>query len=248
MTRLRALLFNAAFLVWTVGLGIVGIGVRTAYRNRALDLARLWVVGTIALLRVVGGIPILVSGRDRLGDGAGLLVAAEHRAAIDSLVWLALVRRPSYVMKQELRRLPLVGPLLEPAGMIPIDRRGGATALRAMLRGGREALASGRTLIIFPEGTRASRTGEVPLQAGIAALTARGMVPVLPAATDSGEAWGSGFLLRVRGRPGVARPIRILIGERLGEQARSDPRLAIALAWRHADEAILREEGSWTRL
>ena len=248
MTSLRAALFNLSFVGWTIVLGVVGLWVRSVSPDRALDLARLWVTGTVRLLQVVGGIRILVGGRERLGDGTGRLVASEHRAGLDSLVWLALVPRPSYVMKQELRRLPLVGPLLEPAGMIAIDRRGGAKALRAMLKAGRDALDRGRTLVIFPEGTRAARTGDVKLQGGITALAGRGTHPVLPVATNSGEVWGPGFLLRMTGGRAPGDPIRIMVGEPVETLPGLDPREAIAAAWREADERIRRGDGSWTTL
>ena len=247
MTALRAVLFNACFVGWTIVLGVAGFFVRGFAPSRALDLARLWVVGTIRLLRTVGGIPVLVAGRERLGDGAGRLVASEHRAGLDSLVWLAIVPRPSYVMKRELRRLPLVGPLLEPAGMIAIDRQGGARALRLMVRAGRDALDQGRTLVIFPEGTRAARTGDVPLAGGITALAGRGTHPILPVATNSGEVWGPGFLLRTAGgRRGDT--IRIMIGGAVDTPRGADPREAIAAAWRRADEQIRDGDGDWTRL
>ncbi len=247
MRRFRACAFNAAFLAWTIVLGIVGLAVRAVARHRALDLARLWVRGTVRLLDRVGGVSILVSGREHLGQ-SGALVAAEHRAAIDSLVWLALVRRPSYVMKQELRRIPLVGALLEPAGMIPIDRAGGAPALRAMLRAGRAAMASGRTLVIFPEGTRVACTGDAALQGGIVALSGHGAIPVVPVSTDSGRAWGTGFLLRTdkaAGRGPVA--IRIAIGPPIGRGIR-DPRPSIEAAWRAGDDRIASGAGLWTSL
>ena len=248
MTALRATLFNLAFVGWTIVLGVVGLPVRALAPGRALALARLWVTGTIRLLRVIGGIRILVGGRERLGDGAGHLVAAEHRAGLDSLVWLALVPRPSYVMKQELRSLPLVGPLLEPAGMIAIDRQGGAKALRGMLKAGRDALERGRTLVIFPEGTRAARTGDVKLQGGITALAGRGAHPVLPVATNSGEVWGPGFLLRMTGARPAGGTIRILIGAPIETPDGADPREAIAAAWHAADAAIRSGAGAWSVL
>ena len=248
MFALRAALFNLSFVGWTIVLGIVGLAIRTFAADRALMLARLWVVGTIRLLRLVGGIRIVIGARDRLGDGAGLLVAAEHRAGLDSLVWLAMVPRPSYVMKQELRTLPLVGPLLEPAGMIAIDRQGGARSLRRMLKAGRDALGQGRTLVIFPEGTRAPHTGAVRLQGGITALAGRGAHPILPVATNSGEIWGPGFLLRVFGDRPRGRTIRILVGPPIDTADGEDPREAIAAAWHEADAAIRDGTGAWTLL
>ena len=59
-----------------------------------------------------------------LPTGAAL-IAAHHESAFDTLVWMTLVPRPAYVMKQELLRIPLFGALTRRAGMIAVDRDGG---------------------------------------------------------------------------------------------------------------------------
>lgn len=198
MRALRALAFNAVFILLTLVLGLAGIAVRVATPTRAFSLARLWIRITVAALRVIGGIRIVVTGAEYLPTGASV-IASQHQAGIDTLLWFTLVPRPSYVMKQELRRIPLVGPLLEPAGMIPVDRSAGAAALRDMLRRADAALAEGRQIVIFPEGTRLPPGTRGRLQPGIVALAGRG-APTFAVATDSGHAWGRGMLLRIRGR------------------------------------------------
>ena len=133
MRFLRALLFNTFFLLLTLALGLAGIVVRLLARPRAFGLARIWIRITVAALRVLGGIRVVATGLEHIPAGAAV-IASEHQAGIDTLLWFTLVPHPSYVMKQELRRIPLVGKLLEPAGMIPVDRSGGAGALRDLLR------------------------------------------------------------------------------------------------------------------
>ena len=198
MRALRALAFNLFFILLTLALGLAGLAVRLAAPARAFSLARTWIRLTVAGLRVIGGIRIVISGRENLPAGAAV-IASQHQAGIDTLLWFTLVPRPSYIMKQELRRLPLVGPLLEPAGMIPVDRRAGAAALRDMIRRADVALAQGQQIVIFPQGTRLLPGARGRLQPGIVALAARG-APTLPVTTDSGHAWGRGLLLRIRGR------------------------------------------------
>ena len=198
MRTVRALAFNFFFVLLTLVLGLAGLAVRVAAPSRAFWLARTWIRITVAGLRVIGGIRIVVTGAENLPTGAAV-IASQHQAGIDTLLWFTLVARPSYIMKQELQRLPLVGPLLAPAGMIPVDRSAGATALRQMLRRADAALAERRQIVIFPEGTRLQPGTRGRLQPGIAALAGRG-APTIPVATDSGHAWGRGMLLRLRGR------------------------------------------------
>lgn len=238
MRSIRALAFNTLFVGLTVALGLCGIPVRLWAPARAFDLARLWIRLTLGLLRHVGGIRIVVEGRENLPIGAAV-IASQHQAGIDTLVWFTLVPRPSYVMKKELRRIPLVGPLLEPAGMIAVDRQAGAAAMRTLLRDADAALAAGRQVVIFPEGSRVAPGTRVKLQPGIAALVGRG-APVIPVATDSGHAWGRGELLRVRGRRRDV--IRIVVGPPLPaarEGSRAAALAAITEAW---DAASARPE------
>jgi 1-acyl-sn-glycerol-3-phosphate acyltransferase len=117
-------------------------------------------------------------------------VAAQHQSAFDTMVFLTLMPRAAYVVKQELADIPLFGPLVKLAGMIPIDRAAGAAAIRALLRGTDHAMADGRQLVIFPEGTRSTYGQPGELQAGIAAMASRTGLPVVPVVTDSGRLWG----------------------------------------------------------
>ena len=109
------------------------------------------------------------------------MIASRHQSAFDTFVWLTLVPRCSYVLKRELLRIPLLGPLIPLAGMIAVDRSGGAGALRGLMRDGDRAVREGRQIVIFPEGTRAEPGAILPLQPGIAALAARTRLPVIPA-------------------------------------------------------------------
>jgi len=81
-------------------------------------------------------------------------------------------------------------------GVIAVERSAGAKALRALVDEGRQALESGRPVIIYPEGTRV-RVGETPeLRSGFAALYRALGLPVVPVAVDSGRLWGRGFVHR----------------------------------------------------
>jgi 1-acyl-sn-glycerol-3-phosphate acyltransferase len=203
---LRSLAFNLYFVGLTALLGVGGFAIRWFAPHRALDYAQFWARLVLAGLRRICGIyPVLV-GAEHLPAAGPALIASQHQSAYDTLVWLTLLPRPTYVMKQELRYIPLFGPLTPIAGMILIDRKAGAQALRALIAATRKAVAEGRQIIIFPEGTR-TRPGErVELQPGVAAMAAAARLPVIPVATDSGWRWGKRSFLK---RPG---PVHLVIG------------------------------------
>ena len=189
VTIVRATLFNLYFLVLTIVMGIAAFWVRLFARRHALAYAQAWAGLTLAGLRHICGIRVLVTGTENLPATGPILIASQHQSAFDTLVWMNLVPRPAYVMKRELTRIPLVGPMLLLAGMIPLERQGGAKALRELMRATDAARDDARQIVIFPEGTRVLAGDAVPLQPGVAALAAHAGLPVLPVATDSGRCW-----------------------------------------------------------
>ena len=155
-----------------------------------LDVARLW--ARIMVWARAGDLrhPRCEVIRRTCRTGAAL-IASHHQSAFDTLVWLTLVPRCCYVMKQELLRIPLFGPLLPLGGMIAVDREGGAKALRGLMREGARAVHEQRQIVIFPEGTRAEPGAVLPLQPGVAALAALTRLPVIPVVTRFGSVLGA---------------------------------------------------------
>jgi 1-acyl-sn-glycerol-3-phosphate acyltransferase len=235
MITLRALAFNLYFFGLTAVLGVVGLFVRAFARRRIFDFARFWARLVIAGARHICGIRVSVSGLEHLPAHGPALLASEHQSAFDTLIWMTLLARPSYVVKHELTRIPLFGPLLAPAGMIPVDREAGAAALRGLLGQARQARQEGRQIIIFPQGTRVEPGQRVRLQPGIAAIAAHLDLPVTPVATDSGAHWGRRAFLKF---PGT---IHIAIGPPIeGSTRRGELLAAIEAFWREAEAACYR--------
>ncbi len=204
MIVLRSALFN----LWFYGLTFflcLWHGVVSRSEAAVDAAARRWTVLVLGGLRRLCGIDWQVEGMESLPAGAALL-APMHQSAFDTLVWVDLLPGCVYVLKQELTRIPIFGTLLLRRGMIAVDRRGGAGALRALLRDAEAAVGKGRKLIIFPEGTRVAPGASVPLQPGVAAIAQRTGLPVIPVVTDSGLYWGRRAFLK---RPGRIR-IRVL--------------------------------------
>jgi 1-acyl-sn-glycerol-3-phosphate acyltransferase len=186
MIILRSTLFNLFFFGMTFVLTLVGTVARFLAPHRVLGIAVAWARVLLWGARVICGIRWQVVGE--LPTGAAL-IAPHHESAFDTLVWMTLVPRPAYVMKQELLRIPLFGALTRAAGMIAVDRGGGARTMRSLMRGAARAAAERRQIIIFPEGTRAEPGTVLPLQPGIAALAASTGLSVIPVLTDSGRCW-----------------------------------------------------------
>lgn len=189
MQRLRSFAFNA--VLWSSGavLSIWCMLIGRYFRDGILRNAQLWARISLWALRVFCGITVEARGLDRLRPG-GCVIAAQHQSALDILLWLTLLPRPAFVFKKELTRIPIFGALLEPSGMIRVDRGGGRKALRDMVAGAHAAVADGRQVVIFPEGTRVAPGMKGQLRHGIAALAQGLQAPLIPATTDTGVRWG----------------------------------------------------------
>jgi 1-acyl-sn-glycerol-3-phosphate acyltransferase len=192
-----AVLFYAVLYGSVLGLGLIGF----LFQRRqpfVRRVARLWARANLAALRWFCGVQLRVTGLENLPPG-GVIIAAQHQAELDILIWLVVLPNPVFVLKQELLQLPIMGALLRPAGMIPVDRAGGAPALRGMVTAANAAVARGAQVVIFPEGTRVIPGERATLHPGVAALART--AKVIPAATNSGLVWGRHSF---RKKPGIA--------------------------------------------
>jgi 1-acyl-sn-glycerol-3-phosphate acyltransferase len=206
MITLRSALFNLIFFLVTFVLTMAATVVRWVAPQHVLGMAMLWARVMVACAHSICGIRVEVTGLERIPGGAAL-IASRHQSAFDTFVWMTLLPRCCYVLKQELLRIPLFGKLIIGSRMIAIDRTAGSAALRALLREGDRAVREARQIVIFPEGTRSEPGSVRELQTGVAALAVRTKLPIIPVATDSGQCWGRRAFHK---RPGV---IRIVVGE-----------------------------------
>ncbi|MEO8716313.1 MAG: lysophospholipid acyltransferase family protein [Acetobacteraceae bacterium] len=190
MILLRSALFNLYFFAVTALFSFASIGFRLFAPHRILIIPMLWARGVLAGLSAICAIRVEVLGAEHLPRQGAALIASRHQSAFDTVVWLTLLPRCCYVVKQELARIPLFGGMMRPAGMIVVDRAAGAGAMRHLMREAERAVREQRQIVIFPEGTRADTEAMGALQPGIAAMAARTGLPIIPVITNSGRHWG----------------------------------------------------------
>ena len=191
MALIRSLLFAAIFYPATLLWVLAGMVASLFGRGPTLAVVLSWVELGHLLARRVLGIRIRVEGRIPPGPH---LIAVKHESMLETIEMVRLSNLPVIVIKRELADLPLFGFMTRRYGVIPVDRSAGAKALRNLVGEGQQAIASGRPVLIYPEGTRV-RVGEAPpLKSGFAALYRALGLPVVPVAVDSGRLWGRGLV------------------------------------------------------
>jgi len=179
-------------------LGVVCLPLLIGPRRSAMAPIRLWARVCLFGLRWIVGLKVEVRGRALAPQGAAL-VAAKHQAMLDVLVALALFPDPCIVLKQELMWIPIFGWFAAKVEMIPIDRSSGAKAVRRLTAAAARALAEGRQMFIFPEGTRREPGAPPAYKPGIAALYREMNLACTPMATNSGGVWPASGLAKYPG-------------------------------------------------
>ncbi|MEG3088868.1 lysophospholipid acyltransferase family protein [Sphingomonas sp. PB4P5] len=117
------------------------------------------------------------------------LYVGKHQAMFETFEMVALLDAPVVVLKKELASIPVWGWAAQRYGMIVVDREGSSAALRAMMRAGQAAAATGRSVVIFPEGTRVAPGEQPELKPGFVGLYRALKLPLVPVAIDSGTVW-----------------------------------------------------------
>jgi 1-acyl-sn-glycerol-3-phosphate acyltransferase len=199
MMALRALLFNVGFYLWTLVIGLYGTPLLLGPRRYVMEFGRLWAAGSLGLLAWTVGLRHEIRGVENMPPGAAI-IAMKHQSSWDTIILPVLFEHPAIVIKHELAWLPIYGWYAVRAGGIPVDRGAGASALKHMLARARKAVASGRPIAIFPEGTRTAVGVRRPYHPGVAALYTQLGIPLVPVAVNSGLFWGRRSFLKRPGR------------------------------------------------
>lgn len=203
MALLRSLLYALAFYTITVVWVLAGMLASLLGRGPTLAIVSSWVEIHHWLVERILNICISVEGHIPAGPH---LIAVKHQSMLETLEMVRLTDLPVIVIKKELAEIPLFGWMTRRYGVIAVERSAGAKALRRLVEEGREAAAEGRSVIIYPEGTRVHVGHAPPLKSGFAALYRALGLPVVPVAVDSGRLWGRSFIHR-------AGTVRLRIGE-----------------------------------
>lgn len=200
---IRTVLYRIVF--YTVSVPVVGTVPISALfgRDAVIRHASVWSRMQAPLARWILGIRVREIGEKPVGP---VLIAAKHQAMFETLELQWRLGAPAMALKEELSRIPVWGWACKRYGALIVDREGSAAALRKMMREAKAAVAAGRSIMIFPEGTRVTPGETPPLRPGFAGLYRLLGLPVVPVALDTGR------LMPKRGvkRPGV---VTLLYGE-----------------------------------
>ena len=196
---LRSLCFNVGWYAGTVTIALAGSPILLLPRRAVVAWAKFWIRFCLWWLRITVGLTHRLSGLENLPAGP-VIIASKHQSSWETLAYTLLFSDAAIVLKRELLFIPVVGWAMARAGNIAVERGDGAAALRGLVRQAKAVIAEGRSILIFPEGTRVAVGDERPYHVGTAALYRQLGVPVVPVALNSGLFWGRRQFIK---RPGM---------------------------------------------
>lgn len=184
--------------------------------ERVRELTKRWAVGLRARL----GIQVRAEGFESVDWSRPYIVMANHQSYLDVLaLFSAMPRTFGVVAKKELFSIPFFSGVMRAIGCIPIDRTNRADSV-ASLRDVAAEVGAGRTIAVFPEGTRSRGDRIQPLKTGSFHLARLAKVPVLPIGIH-----GSHALMPRENRGISAGTIQIRCGSPIEPPASSGRRL-----------------------
>jgi 1-acyl-sn-glycerol-3-phosphate acyltransferase len=228
MTFLRSSLFALALIVITPPYAIVAIATLPLPRLMRYRIISGWSRLVILLSKMILKIDWRIEGREHLPRRPSVILA-KHQSAWETMAFQLFFPPQVHVLKRELLWIPFFGWGLALMSPIAIDRRRGHSALRFMAKRGKQRLAQGFWIVVFPEGTRVAPGEKRPYQIGGAWLAAASGAPVVPVAHNAGLVWPRNAFLK---RPGT---VTIRIGPPI-DPADRDPATINRLAEKWIEE------------
>ncbi|WBH17404.1 lysophospholipid acyltransferase family protein [Sphingomonas radiodurans] len=191
---LRTILYQIVFYTGSVPI-VVGVAFVAPFGQRAvIRHAHLWAKLNRWAARNILGITTRIEGVVPEGQ---FLIVSKHQAMFETTELQLIFGGPAMVLKRELTRIPMWGWATRLYGSMSVDREASAKALRQLMAEGAALRAQGRSVIVYPEGTRVLPGETPPLRSGFAGLYKAVGLPVVPVAVDSG---------RVMPKRGAKRP------------------------------------------
>jgi len=206
MQFIGSLIFTAFLFLWTFFYAIFFVIACCflPFRHR-FRLARVWGAVLLKALKWCCRLDYTIEGAENI-PATNHVALWKHSSSWETIAMAVIFPRQVWVLKRELTLIPFVGWGIRQLHAIAIDRRAGMTAVAQVVEQGKQRIAEGDWIIIFPEGTRMA-AGETRKYGASGALLAReaGCL-IVPVAHDAGRFWARRGL---RKRPGV---ITVTIG------------------------------------
>ena len=234
MAFVRSVVHMGWMLVTVIPWGIIMCVASIWRRGEPLYwMAERWLGWAIGGARLILGIRTRVTGMENLPQAqrAGAVLLVKHQSTFETFLMPTLMPHPlAYVFKKELIYVPFFGWAMARLDMIHIDRSQRTQAFNKVVQQGKDLLAKGIWIIMFPEGTRIERGQKGNYKTGGTRLAIDTGAPVIPIAVTSAKVWPRKAFIK---RPGV---VDVSIGKPISSVGRQPDELMREVeAWIEAE-------------
>lgn len=160
--------FLAAFPIWAL----------TGSKRDALNFSVSLFADTASALI---GLNLRIAGEHHLWSHRPAVFIFNHQSNVDLVITARLLRRDiTGVGKREIRDMPIIGRIMEAAGVVLIDRKNTSSAIEAMRPLVDAMRIEGKSVCLSPEGTRAVTPKLAEFKKGAFHLAMQAGVPMVP--------------------------------------------------------------------
>lgn len=171
-------------------IALLALPVNPITRNRLISG---WARSMLWWLKVTCNIRHEITGVENIPNSPTIILS-KHQSTWETFAFQAIFPTQVYVLKRELLWIPIFGWGLAMSSPIAINRAAGREALKQLVEKGKDRLAKGFWVVIFPEGTRIAPKKRGKYHIGGAWLATHTETPVLPVAHNAGDFWPKGFI------------------------------------------------------
>lgn len=196
--RIRAFLFYLGMFIITPIFALLVILMFPLSNITRSRMASYWSHCSLAWLKLTCNLTFTVHGRENIPDHPSIILC-KHQSAWETIALQVIFPPQIWVLKRELLLIPFMGWAWIAMSAIPINRAGGREALKQLVTHGKDRLARGLWVVIFPEGTRVAPGARGKYHIGGAWLAAHTQSTVVPVAHNAGLFWRKNAFIKQAG-------------------------------------------------
>ncbi len=182
-------IFSIFMCLWGLMISAFGASPRRVHFSCAVPWAK--------VILLVCGIRVTVYGRQHVDPAVPRIYMSNHQSFFD--IWTLLAHLPvdfKFILKQELMKIPLLGPAMKRAGYIGIERKDPRKAVKSIALAA-QRIKGGASVLIFPEGTRSPDGRLQSFKRGGFNLALKSGCDIVPVAIDGSHRIATKGSLRI---------------------------------------------------
>ena len=193
---LKYLIFNFIFYISIIFFGIIFIPLLLSKKLTA-KVIKFWAKVVIYALKTILTIQIKFDNK-HINNSHGAIIAANHKSAFDTIYFLAKFDKVIYIVKEELKYIPIYGWYAIRLGNIFLNRKKRVESIKRLSLKIDSLIKEGYKVIIFPEGTRNKVNHIGIIKPGIFFIQKTLKKPIYPIYIDSGKTWPKNSFMKYK--------------------------------------------------